>query len=344
LRVAQSLCVILILQLCTGFTTAQQPPLSEQSQSPTLQQSQTPTPQPSPSAIPSPQPSETATPTPQPSQWPKARPQQTPIQSPKESETPTAEQSIPPLQSPLNAQKENAVKNESAVPKEKETEFSILYWTLVFTIIGVLAGWIALFFGLWTLIYARKTILDAQQQARENAKMSKAQFWILLRGVFAWYDDVHANFRPGGPWYMSDKLPSAPADFARAELYMGLFEYCDLLLEEGLIDERDFEKAYAYRLANILMNDWVVTQKLKNIRDGWLAFVNICHRLPKVAEIRRKVLVDSGFASDSEYVKIPVEPLNDGERAKLYPKKDRGAHKRSNAWLKIAKRLFPSDR
>jgi hypothetical protein len=168
----------------------------------------------------------------------------------------------------------DALKTESAVFKdrEKEREYVILLWTLIITALGVAAGLFALFFA-WL------AVSEAQRQARENAKMSKAQFWILLRGIFTSYDDIHANFRPDGDWHSDSELPSATADKGRTELYMGLFEYCDRLLEEGLIDKQAFAASYSYRLRNILTNPWVIEKKLKAHRRGWRGFINLCYRI-----------------------------------------------------------------
>jgi hypothetical protein len=294
LRIAPWLCAVLILQLCTGFTTAQQTLIPEQSL--------TPTPQPSPSATSTPRQSETATPTPQQSE------SSTPTPTPQESEAPTPEQSIPALHPSPVVEKgpHDALRTESVVSKdkEKEAEFLILIWTLIVTAIGVIITAIGVMAGLIALFYARATIREAQKQARENATVSRAQFWILLREVFTAYDDIHANFRPGGPWHKAIDLPSTPADFARTELCMGLLEYCDRMLEEELIDEKAFGHAYSYRLNNLLTNKWVVKEKLQLRRYGWLGFINLCYRFPTVA---KPDLVDK---------------LKPEEYSKLYPKRE----------------------
>jgi hypothetical protein len=150
------------------------------------------------------------------------------------------------------------------------SDHAILLWTFLVTVIGVLAGLLA-------LVVAWKTIRDAQKQARDNARTGKTQFWIMLRGVFAWYDDVHASFRPGGKWHGSG-APQTAEDMARIELYLGLFEYCDRLLEENLVDSQDFGRSYNYRLSNALKNRWVVGEKLVNRRKDWLRFINLCYR------------------------------------------------------------------
>jgi hypothetical protein len=161
-------------------------------------------------------------------------------------------------------------------------------------------------FGVIALVAAWLALVEAQKQARENAKTAKAQFWIMLREVFASYDDIHDNFRPEGNWFRAADLPKEPGDKGRTELYMGLFEYCDRLLEEELIDMEAFEAPYAYRLKNILENPWVIQAKLIDHRHGWRGFINLCYRLPKVLEKKP----------------IPgVGPLSEDEHSQLYPKR-----------------------
>jgi hypothetical protein len=172
------------------------------------------------------------------------------------------------------------------------SEHDIIFWTLIVTTIGVAAG-------LGALIFAWKTILEAQKQARENAKTAKAQFWILLRGIFALYDDVHAKLRPGGEWhddreksYNRDKGPKTAHDMARIEVYMGLFEYCYRLLQQGLLDEQTFSNSYKYRLKNLVNNRWISDIKLgTKLREDWKDFRDLLNQL-KVEFLTKNSLTD----------------------------------------------------
>jgi hypothetical protein len=223
---------------------------------------------------------------------------------PQESQTPIKQQSIPAPHSSSYVEKEphDALKNEglsSKEIKEKKSEHAMLLWTLIITAVGVAAG-LAAFIVAWL------TILEAQRQARENAKTARAQFWILLRGVFAFYDDIHARFRPGGEWhdkreepYDDGKFPKAPLDMARTELYMGLYEYCYRLLNQGLIDQEAFSASYKYRLENLVNNRWVSDIKLgTKLRKDWKDFKGLCDRLnveiPKKNSLTDKQKLDLG--------------------------------------------------
>jgi len=186
---------------------------------------------------------------------------------------------------PPSCKKEND--GAAGIQKKIMSDHAILLWTFIITTIGVVAG-VAVLVATWL------TIRDARRTA-------KAQFWTMLRGVFAWYDDIHCNFRPKGDWHGSSDLPKTAQDMGRTELYLGLFEYCDKLLEEQLLDSRDFKRWYWYRLTNVVANRWVIEQKLVAHRKDWRAFINLCYRL--------------GVEMPSDVPRLTAD-----ERSELYPK------------------------
>lgn len=60
---------------------------------------------------------------------------------------------------------------------------------------------------------------------------------------------------------------------------MGLFEHCEIMLAEGLIDERTFREIYRYRLLNLVNNDWVRVEKLCKLRSGWQRLIALLRRM-----------------------------------------------------------------
>jgi hypothetical protein len=59
---------------------------------------------------------------------------------------------------------------------------------------------------------------------------------------------------------------------------MGLFEHCERLLEDGLLDEATFESIYAYRLQNIVVNKRIREVKLIDRSEGWTDFLKLLYR------------------------------------------------------------------
>lgn len=124
--------------------------------------------------------------------------------------------------------------------------------------------------GVW---YAVKTLAD-------SIRVSRAQFFATVRGLMSNYDDVHTNLRPGGAWASEVPAgPQNPAEWARVELYMGLFEYCERLLEQGLLNKTDFDRNLRYRLTNIVANPIIVGTKLHPpLVEHWGDFIRLCAR------------------------------------------------------------------
>ena len=43
---------------------------------------------------------------------------------------------------------------------------------------------------------------------------------------------------------------------------MGLFEHCEVMLKEGLLNQRIFANSYRYRIMNLLANPQIVEAKM----------------------------------------------------------------------------------
>src|SRR5271168_2115417 len=132
------------------------------------------------------------------------------------------------------------------------------------TMVGVLIGGISLVF----------TAFNTRLTSRSN----RARFWLDLRDRFAKHDDVHRRLRPGGLW-TGGGAPVTNDEWAQLEAYMGLFEHCEIMLKQHLIDERTFEKIYGYRVKNIVANETIRKTKLVQLRQGWQDFIELVDRL-----------------------------------------------------------------
>ena len=112
-----------------------------------------------------------------------------------------------------------------------------------------------------------------------TARTARAQFWLQLRDQFSRHDAVHQKLRPGGEWSESQGAPNSAAEWTALESYMGLFEHREVMLADGLIDEKTFESIYAYRLRNIVSNQVIVREKLVERRQGWMTFIALLRRM-----------------------------------------------------------------
>jgi hypothetical protein len=107
-------------------------------------------------------------------------------------------------------------------------------------------------------------------------------FWLELRKMFEdKHGDVHRKLMQGGEWHGSDTVPSIE-EMPRVIAYMGLFEHCKRMLDDGLIDWDTFEDIYAYRIDNLLSNKMIVRDQLNpelRAGGGWKTFVALAERL-----------------------------------------------------------------
>lgn len=103
---------------------------------------------------------------------------------------------------------------------------------------------------------------------------------LELKKMFLEYDDVHAKLRPDGAWNNdSGGASMSGEDWTRVEGYMGLFEHCKRLLEDGLLSEPEFRKSYSYRLQNLADNEQIVEEKLKSSEsEDWKDFIGLLDR------------------------------------------------------------------
>ena len=132
------------------------------------------------------------------------------------------------------------------------------------TIVGVFVGAASLVF--------------AAVNTRLTARTNRARFWLDLRSAFSKHDEIHRKLHPRGDWATGRRPPTADEQF-QVEAYMGLFEHCEVMLEEGLVDERTFREIYRYRLLNLVSNEWIRVEKLCKLSGGWNRLITLLRRM-----------------------------------------------------------------
>ncbi len=98
--------------------------------------------------------------------------------------------------------------------------------------------------------------------------------------MFAKHDPVHLNLKPGGE--RSDRIsgPQNVKEWAELEDYLGLFEYCEIMIKSDLIDEKTFSDIFGYRLNNIIVYQTIVDAKFKGgTAEYWRKFEDLLERM-----------------------------------------------------------------
>jgi hypothetical protein len=130
------------------------------------------------------------------------------------------------------------------------------------------------------VLIATSALVVSAWQTVLTTRIARATFWLELRKMFEEYDDVHVKLRPNGAWHKKNDVPS-PDDLPRVEAYMGLFEHCDRMIDQHLIDLPTFKSLYEYRIDNILDNKVIVFEKLLARGEDWEDFIHLVNRLGK---------------------------------------------------------------
>ena len=128
------------------------------------------------------------------------------------------------------------------------------------------------------VILATGSLVFAAFNTWLTVRTNRARFWLDLRAAFARHDEIHRKLHPRGDWYGGTRPPTAEEQF-QVEAYMGLFEHCEIMLAEQLIDEKTFREIYHYRLQNLVNNQWVRVEKLCKLSGGWKRFIALLARM-----------------------------------------------------------------
>ena len=112
---------------------------------------------------------------------------------------------------------------------------------------------------------------------RANTRVQRAAFWLQIRTMFNDHNDVYMALQEGGDWYRSDKEPHDPKKFRKIIPYLSLFEQCQALIEEGLLDKETIHKTQIpYRVRLILQNGPIKRELLhggrKDEKPKWKTF------------------------------------------------------------------------
>jgi hypothetical protein len=130
-------------------------------------------------------------------------------------------------------------------------------------------------------IIAIGALVYTASQVHASTKVNRAQFWLEIRKMFAEHWDIHLKLR-NREWSLT---PPSDEELAKLEAYMGLFEHCEKMLKEGLLDWETFKAIYGYRVHNLLCDLIVVREKLIARRSGWLVFIKLlgrmCNEIPQ---------------------------------------------------------------
>jgi hypothetical protein len=89
------------------------------------------------------------------------------------------------------------------------------------------------------------------------------------------FDHVHTALRPGGPGWFGPGDKHKRECWVPVELYMGTLERVQALVEAGLLGPGVILDLYGYRVANLINDDTIYTEKLVKLAYGWRRFIRL---------------------------------------------------------------------
>jgi|GEM_PF-1222202 len=172
----------------------------------------------------------------------------------------------------------------------EQNSLSMLMDNVSVSELATLLGVIATFF----------VIVLTRVQINKTTEISRAEFWLEIDKMFIDYDDIHFKLRDGGKWHCVDqegikvnydemsckqikenskckKCVIEHDEWSKIVSYLGLFEHCELMIQDGIIDQRRFEVVFSYRIKNLIRNKQIRC-KLIEEKDEWVEFNNLLKR------------------------------------------------------------------
>lgn len=139
-----------------------------------------------------------------------------------------------------------------------------------------------------------RTAAEEATAARTTAAAAAGGLIFEIDRALARFDDVHTALRPGGPGWFEPGDRHKRECWVPVELYMGTLERMQALVEAGLLDPGVILDLYGYRVANLINDDTIYTEKLVKRAYGWRRFIRLWQLL------------------DEEHRRCRKDPLSDG--------------------------------
>jgi hypothetical protein len=102
-------------------------------------------------------------------------------------------------------------------------------------------------------------------ETRKQSRVARGNFWLELEKMFQHYDSFYRHLRfKRGDWICSESIgPCTEDDIAQLCDYLGLFEHCNNLLKNRIIDLETFSSIYKTRVIGLLSNG-MIRQELQD--------------------------------------------------------------------------------
>ncbi len=113
---------------------------------------------------------------------------------------------------------------------------------------------------------------------RRAKRIAYGDFLLRIEEASFHHDEIYLTMRTGD-WSDNGDGPQTDAEWIAVENYMGFFEHCEFLIQNGTLEESAFIELFAYRMEFIAENAVITNELLSGpSRQNWTLFIRCAAR------------------------------------------------------------------
>lgn len=135
-------------------------------------------------------------------------------------------------------------------------------------------------------------------QVRLSRKTARSQFLIQLYQLMEQHNEVHGRLTGLG-WPDGRTGPETVDEWIKVGRVLGLFEYIQILVKDGIIDIDTVDELYSYRLVHLVNNETIRKRYFAD-QEKWSGVIKLWDALrdKKMFILSGKTVIISGVTSE----------------------------------------------
>lgn len=162
-------------------------------------------------------------------------------------------------------------------------------------------------------------------QIKRSRKIARSEFLIHLYELMEQHNELHARLTGGG-WPVGRKGPETREEWIKVGRLMGLFEYIQILVEDGVLDVDTVDRLYSYRILPLVNNELIYQRHLTKANNTWKGFKKLweslrekeiyCELAGQVSQGNQRALKEQVAANTEPSHKETLAPEGEENHAK----------------------------
>jgi hypothetical protein len=142
-------------------------------------------------------------------------------------------------------------------------------------------------------------------QVKLSRKTTRSQFLIQLFQLMEQHNEIHGRLTGLG-WPDGRKGPDTVQEWLQVGRLLGLFEYIQILVQDGLLDLNTVDELYSYRLFHLWNNEIIRQRHFADDRT-WTGVVKL---LDELKQRKMFVLLSQQYGTQLDLTDSPAQPTN----------------------------------